>query len=106
MDSSQFAFGSFVLDTSRGLLLEAGAPVAVGNRGLALLQALVTAGGRVVTKSDLMDAAWPNTNVEESNLTVQIAQLRKRLGMGAESEEWIATVPRSVWASGRRSREG
>ena len=94
MDGRQFAFGSFVLDTSRGLLLEAGVPVAIGNRGLALLQALVTAAGRVVTKSDLMDAAWPNTNVEESNLTVQIAQLRKRLGMGAESEEWIATVPR------------
>ena len=41
-----------------------------------------------------MDAAWPCTNVEESNLTVQIAALRKVLGRSADGEEWIATIPR------------
>jgi DNA-binding winged helix-turn-helix (wHTH) protein len=43
-----------------------------------------------VTRSALIDAAWPGAVVEESNLTVQMAQLGKHLG---EGEEWIATVP-------------
>ena len=41
-----------------------------------------------------MDAAWPDTAVEEGNLTVQIAQLRKLLGPAADGSDWIATVPR------------
>jgi DNA-binding winged helix-turn-helix (wHTH) protein len=41
-----------------------------------------------------MDAAWPGTAVEEGNLTVQIAQLRKLLGPAADGGQWIATVPR------------
>jgi TolB-like protein/Tfp pilus assembly protein PilF len=50
--------------------------------------------GEIVTKSDLMDAAWPGTAVEEANLSVQIASLRKLLGPSADGTEWIATVPR------------
>ncbi|TIV64015.1 MAG: adenylate cyclase, partial [Mesorhizobium sp.] len=38
--------------------------------------------------------AWPGTAVEESNLSVQIASLRRLLGSMADSKEWIATVPR------------
>lgn len=91
----QFSFGPFLLDVERNLFFDRDSPIALGTRGLALLRALVTAKGQVVTKGELMDAAWPNTNVEESNLTVQIAQLRKRLGTSADSEEWIATVPRT-----------
>lgn len=41
-----------------------------------------------------MDAAWPGTFVEDGNLTVQIAQLRKLLGTAADGGEWISTVPR------------
>ncbi|HET9535215.1 MAG TPA: winged helix-turn-helix domain-containing protein, partial [Mesorhizobium sp.] len=87
-------FGSFAFDCGRGTLLRRGSPVAIGTRGRALLNALLEANGEVVTKSALMDAAWPCTNVEESNLTVQIAALRKVLGRSADGEEWIATVPR------------
>jgi tetratricopeptide (TPR) repeat protein len=61
---------------------------------LALLRALVEARGQVLTKSALMDAAWPNVSVEESNLTVQIAELRRRLRGSPDSEDWIATFPR------------
>ena len=69
-------------------------PIAIGGRALALLRALVEARGQVVAKSALMDAAWPNTSVEESNLTVQIAALRRRLRVSPEGEDWIATFPR------------
>ena len=94
MAPQRFAFGPFVLDAGNGALFEHGLPVAIGSKPLALLRALVEAHGQVVPKAALMDAAWPNTNVEESNLTVQIAALRKRLRVSADAEEWIATFPR------------
>ena len=94
MQGSRFAFGPFVLDPSAGTLLENNVPVAVSYRGLKLLAALVGRSGEILGKAELMDAAWPGMAVEEGNLTVQIAQLRKLLGAPAGRGEWIATVPR------------
>ncbi|MBZ9738060.1 MULTISPECIES: winged helix-turn-helix domain-containing tetratricopeptide repeat protein [unclassified Mesorhizobium] len=98
MQGSRFAFGPFVLDPGAGTLLRNDDPVAVGYRGLKLLAALVGRPGEILQKAELMDAAWPGTAVEEGNLTVQIAQLRKLLGppgiAGEAGGEWIATVPR------------
>ena len=94
MARERFAFGPFLFDASRGTLVEHGLPVAIGSKALALLRALVEARGQVVAKSALMDAAWPDTSVAESSLTVQIAALRKRLGVSPDSEDWIATFPR------------
>ena len=91
---ARFAFGPFLLDTGRETLFEHGVPVSIGSRALALLRALVEARGQIVSKSALMDAAWPNVCVEESNLTVQIAELRRRLRGSTDSEDWIATFPR------------
>src|SRR5690349_9980152 len=88
------AFGPFVLDPARGTLLRGVIPVALGHRGLALLAALAARPGEILTKAELMDAAWPGTAVEEGNLTVQMASLRKLLGPAADGGEWIATVPR------------
>ncbi|MBX4954241.1 adenylate cyclase [Rhizobium lentis] len=94
MQGSHFAFGPFVLDPDAGTLLRNDDPVAVSHRGLKLLVALVGRAGDIVAKTELMDAAWPGIAVEEGNLTVQIAQLRKLLGSSAGGGEWIATVPR------------
>ena len=94
MQEARFAFGPFVLDPEAGTLLRNDAPVAIGQRGLKLLAALVGRPGEILAKSELMDAAWPGLAVEEGNLTVQIAQLRKLLGPAAGGGEWIATVPR------------
>ncbi|WP_172347683.1 winged helix-turn-helix domain-containing tetratricopeptide repeat protein [Mesorhizobium sp. NZP2298] len=94
MQGSRFAFGPFVLDPGAGTLLRNDDPVAVGYRGLKLLAALVERPGEILEKAELMDAAWPGTAVEEGNLTVQIAQLRKLLGPPADGGEWISTVPR------------
>lgn len=88
------AFGSCVLDLNSGILLREGRPVAVGNKGLLLLRALLRKPGETVTKPELMDAAWPEMAVEESNLSVQIAALRKLLGPAPNGGEWITTVPR------------
>ncbi|TPI26595.1 adenylate cyclase [Mesorhizobium sp. B3-2-1] len=98
MQGERFAFGRFVLDSGAGTLLRNDVPVAIGYRGLKLLAALVARPGEILGKTELMDAAWPGTAVEEGNLTVQIAQLRKLLGppgiAGEGGGEWIATVPR------------
>lgn len=93
--STRFAFGPFVLDTNRGTLSRDGALVAVGHRGLLVLQSLLAAQGAVVDKASLMERAWPGLVVEESNLSVQIAALRKLLGTAPDGSDWIVTVPRS-----------
>lgn len=94
MTERRFLFGPYTLDPERGALLRDGAALAIGHRGMALLRALVEADGQVVTKAALMDAAWPNSVVEESNLSVQVAALRKLLGPTADGVDWIATVAR------------
>jgi TolB-like protein/Tfp pilus assembly protein PilF len=94
MSGPRYAFGSFVLDAATGTLVRRGVPIPVGYRGLLLLQAFLKRPGEILTKSDLMDAGWPGIAVEEGNLTVQIASLRKLLGPSADGYEWITTVPR------------
>jgi TolB-like protein len=94
MEGPRFAFGPFVLDPDAGTLLRNDVPVAVGYRGLRLLASLVARSGEILSKAELMDAGWPGMAVEEGNLTVQIAQLRKALGPAADGRQWIATVHR------------
>lgn len=91
---SRHTFGPFVLDPQRGILLRDGRPVAVGNKGLILLRTLLASRGHNVGKAELLDAAWPGMAVEESNLSVQIAALRKILGAAPDGSAWIATIPR------------
>lgn len=88
------AFGSFVLDPLTGTLSREGVPLSIGQRGVALLTALLDAGGEPVSKDDLLARGWPGMIVEEANLSVQIAALRKVLGQTANGSEWIVTVPR------------
>jgi TolB-like protein len=94
MAEQSYQFGPFVFDSKRRLLLKHGSPVAIGQKGLVILETLLAAAGQAVSKSALMDAAWQTENIEESNLSVQIAALRKCLGMSKNGGEWIATVQR------------
>lgn len=94
MLEKRFVFGPYVLDPGRGTLLRDGVPVAIGQRAMALLRTMLEADGQVVPKSRLMDAAWPGAFVEESNLSVQVAALRRLLGAGPAGIEWIATASR------------
>jgi TolB-like protein len=94
MSGQRFAFGPFVLDGRAGTLSRHGAPVPISYRGLLLLSAFLKRPGENLSKSELMEAAWPSLSVEESNLSVQIASIRKLLGETPEGTEWIATAPR------------
>lgn len=80
MSTQPLVFGPFTLDPDRGTLLRDSEPVALGRRGILLLDALLKRPGEIFTKTELMDAGWQGSAVEESNLSVQIALLRKALG--------------------------
>jgi DNA-binding winged helix-turn-helix (wHTH) protein/uncharacterized membrane protein HdeD (DUF308 family) len=68
-------------------------PVALGSRAADLLHLFLDRPGELITKSEIMDAVWPNTAVEESNLTVQISALRRALGGSRNGARYIQTVP-------------
>ncbi|WAJ38929.1 winged helix-turn-helix domain-containing protein [Pseudomonas sp. GOM7] len=68
-----------------------GAPVRLGGRAFDVLAALLAAPGRLLTKAELLQAAWPGVVVEENNLQVQISTLRRQLALDARLLE---TVPR------------
>ena len=68
MDQERFVFGRFVLDAARGSLTRDGVLQPVGGRAISVLGALLRAGNFVVSKADLVDAGWPGTAIEESNL--------------------------------------
>jgi TolB-like protein len=82
------------LDGEAEILFRGAEPVGLGKRSVALLRVLVQRAGSPVSKDALIEAAWPGLAVEESNLTVQIAALRKLLGEEAGGERWIETLPR------------
>ena len=86
-------FGAFRLDSAERLLLRAGQPVSLTPKAFDLLVYLVERAGRLVTKQELMSALWPDTFVEEANLTYTVSALRKALGDGQDGEQLIQTVP-------------
>jgi DNA-binding winged helix-turn-helix (wHTH) protein/tetratricopeptide (TPR) repeat protein len=89
-----FDFGPFRLDTAKHVLWKDGELVPLTPKALALLRVLVEARGDVVPKRDLMARVWPDAVVEESNLSVTVAALRKALGAQEAGPSWVETVPR------------
>ena len=89
-----YDLGPFRLDTPNGVLLHGSEPVALGGRAVALLRALIEKPGALVSKDVLIEAAWPSQAVEDSNLPVQIAALRRALGKAPGGDRWIETMPR------------
>ena len=91
--SSVHEFGPFRLETTERLLLRAGQPVSLTPKSFDLLVYLVEHAGRLVTKQALMSALWPDSFVEETNLSFTVSTLRKALGNGQDGEQFIQTVP-------------
>ncbi|TCL62343.1 winged helix-turn-helix domain-containing protein [Rhizobium sp. BK251] len=85
-------FGMFRLAATRRLLYREGEEMALGGRQLDILTTLLDRAGQVVSKRDLMQRAWPNMVVEDVNLRVHIANLRKLLGDGRDGVRYISTV--------------
>jgi DNA-binding winged helix-turn-helix (wHTH) protein/Tol biopolymer transport system component len=88
-----YEFGPFRLDPAERLLLRDGQAVPLTPKAFDLLVCLVERHGRLVEKSTLMRALWPDTVVEEANVAYNISALRKVLGDDREDARFIETVP-------------
>ena len=87
-------FGPFRLDADAGILFHRAEPTPLGQRAVALIAVLVEGVGAPVSKEALIEAAWPGLAIEDSNLTVQIAAVRRVFDELAGGAGWIETLPR------------
>jgi Tol biopolymer transport system component/DNA-binding winged helix-turn-helix (wHTH) protein len=96
MEKHLFEFGEFRLESPGGDLYWQHDRVPLSPKASRILLVLVGSDGRVVLKDDLMKAVWPDTFVEEGNLTFHIHAIRKALSRGEENrnDRYIETVPR------------
>jgi DNA-binding winged helix-turn-helix (wHTH) protein len=90
----RYNFGPFTLDVERHLLTGAGLPIALQPKSFDLLCLFLKSNGAVLPKDQLMRALWPDTFVEEANLSNLIALLRKLLGDSPSRSQYIQTVPK------------
>lgn len=88
-----YEFGPFRLDASLGMLMRGSQSAGIGHRAAALLRLLLDRATQPVAKELLIETAWPGLAVEDGNLTVQIAAIRKILEE-AHGAGWIETLPR------------
>ncbi|HMM90126.1 AAA family ATPase [Bradyrhizobium sp.] len=86
--------GSLVLDPVARILIHDGDPLPLGERAVSILLMLVERSGQLVSKEDLIAFAWQGLAVEDSNLTVQVAALRRALALVPGGRSWIETLPR------------
>src|SRR5216684_2577127 len=89
-----YRFGDFMVDSDQKVLLRQGRPTPVTPKVFDTLLLLVENSGRIVKKEELMNRLWPDSYVEEANLTFNIQQLRKSLGDNARKPQYIETVAR------------
>jgi DNA-binding winged helix-turn-helix (wHTH) protein len=89
-----YEFDSFRLDAAEQVLLRDGQPVPLSPKLFETLLALVQNSGHVIEKEELIRRVWPDTFVEENNLSQYISTLRKTLGDERHEQRYIETVPR------------
>src|SRR6185369_2662927 len=94
LSSRFYRFGDFTLDTDQRVLLREGKPLPLTPKVFDTLLILVENSGQIVEKEELMRRLWPDSFVEEANITFNIQQLRKSLNDDARNPRYIGTVAR------------
>jgi DNA-binding winged helix-turn-helix (wHTH) protein/TolB-like protein/Tfp pilus assembly protein PilF len=89
-----YEFGPFRLDADNHALLREGRPVTLTRKAVEMLIVLVESRGEVLGKEALLKRLWPDTTVEDSNLTQNVYMIRQALGEGAQQQTYIETVPK------------
>jgi DNA-binding winged helix-turn-helix (wHTH) protein/TolB-like protein len=89
-----YEFCRFRFDAENHLLERDGSPVSLTPKAFEILLVLVQNGRKLTSKEELMRRVWPDSFVEEANLTVNISALRRQLGETPEGQQYIETVPR------------
>ena len=92
--SDFYEFGRFRVKSDERVLRRGEDLVPLTPKAFDILLTLLENDGRIVNKDDLMKKVWPNTFVEEGNLTQNVSLLRKALGESANGPQFIETVPR------------
>jgi len=88
-----YEFGPYRVDPDERVLLRDQQPIPLPPKVFETLLILVQHSERVVLKDDLMKTLWPDTFVEEANLSQSVFVLRKALGESAQNPHYIITVP-------------
>jgi DNA-binding winged helix-turn-helix (wHTH) protein len=86
-----YEFGPFRLDTAQHILLRDGQPVPLTPKALDILSVLVHNSGQLVDRNTLMSEVWPDSFIEENNITQNVSVLRRTLGDGANGRSYIET---------------
>jgi len=89
-----YEFGPFRMDPSEGLLLRDGQPIPLAPKAFEALLLLLESSGHLIEKEVLMQKLWPNSFVEDANLSKYIFTLRQALGDGEVGQKYIETVPK------------
>ncbi|GFM79524.1 hypothetical protein PSCICN_02160 [Pseudomonas cichorii] len=92
-NDSVLGFGPYVFHVRQRLVMKGDTALRVGGRALDILQVLIAHAGSIVSQKSLMAQVWPNSIVEDINLRVQVAALRRALGDGRNGQLYIQTVP-------------
>jgi DNA-binding winged helix-turn-helix (wHTH) protein/TolB-like protein/Flp pilus assembly protein TadD len=100
-----YEFGPYRIDPLQRVLYREGKPVLLPPKVFETLMALVERSGQVVEKDKLIEVVWPETFVEENNLTQYISALRKTLGDGRHEHRYIETIPRRGYRFAAQVRE-
>lgn len=88
-----YEFGPFRVDPEKELLLRGNEAVPLAPKAFQVLLVLMRHKKEIVTKDELLKAVWPDTFVEEANLSRNIFLLRKALGESPQDHQYIVTVP-------------
>src|SRR2546423_1077742 len=94
MSTRFYKFGPFRVDTLNHVLLRDGETLPLKPKVFDTLLVLIESRGRVLDKDELISRLWPDTIVEEANLTQNIYLLRKALGEDPQGETYIETMPK------------
>jgi len=92
LTQQKYKFDEFELDVLKRQLRRAGEVVPLQPKAFDLLFALVENNGRLLSKDNLFELVWKDQLVEESNLTVNMSQIRRALGEKASQPRYITTV--------------
>ncbi|GAB7532918.1 winged helix-turn-helix domain-containing protein [Pseudomonas sp. 3A(2025)] len=85
-------FGPYRIYPEQRLVLDVDQPLRLGSRALDILLVLLEQPGEVISRQHLISRVWPTSVVEDSNLRVHMAALRKALGDGQTGQRYIVTV--------------
>ena len=89
-----YEFGNFRIDADHRMLYHQGSEIPVVPKVVETLLALIERRGKIISKDELLEAVWPNTVVEESNLFVYLSVLRKTLGTLEDGRPYVETLRR------------